>query len=182
VRESGHPSAFLRAQWDEQVTAQTKPLPRKSCGTLYNLSDVFDVIGQTRTKGRKAVETAWATRQAVDTMRDEVQQLADRATDLDFEAYGRLDAQERLPAARKKLEALRKTLRQQESALGVDGQTNYQHLKTSPFIQLRMNARALKIRLRDRLAAQKFEFDRIEHSFQRQQLNGTSFAYFSELE
>lgn len=138
---------------------------------------MFEFIGQSRSKGRKAVEAAWATRQAVDTMQDEVQQLADRATDLNLEPYERSDAQDHLAGARKKLEALRKTLRQQETALGVEGQTNYQRLKSSPFIQLRMNARALKIRLRDKLAARKFELDRIERSVRRQQFNGTDFVY-----
>jgi hypothetical protein len=105
-------------------------------------------------------------------MQDEVQQLADRATDLNLEPYERSDARERLMGARKKLEGLRKTLRQQEAALGVDGQTSYQHLKSSPFIQLRMNARALKTWLRDKLAARKFELDRVERSVRQQQFNG----------
>lgn len=111
-------------------------------------------------------------------MQDEVQELADRATDLNLEPYERSDAQERLPVARKKLEGLRKTLRQQENALGVDGERDYRRLKSSPFIQLRMNARALKIRLRGRLTARKFEFDRIERSVRRQQFNGMFRCYW----
>jgi hypothetical protein len=144
---------------------------------VHRLSYVSALIGQSWDKGRKAVETAWATQQAIDTMQVELQQLGDTATDLELEPYEHSGAPEHLAPAHKKLDALRKTLCQQVSALGVDGQVNYQHLKTRPFIQLWMNARALKIRLRSKLTAQKFEFDRIECSTQRQQFNGMSFIY-----
>lgn len=50
--------------------------------------------------------------------------------------------------------------------------TWYRHLVSSPFIQLRMNALAIKTRLREKIRARKFELDRVERSFRRQQFNG----------
>lgn len=63
-------------------------------------------LGQSQNKGCKTVEAAWATRQAVDLLQDEVHDLAVQAADLNLKPYERSDAQERLPGIKKKLESL----------------------------------------------------------------------------
>lgn len=81
------------------------------------------------------------------------------------------EASNELPAARKKLKNYRSTLGHLEHALGVEDHKSYRHLANSEFIRLRMNARAIKIRLRERLRSRKFELDRVERSVRRQQYN-----------
>ena len=56
------------------------------------------------------------------------------------------------------------------SALGVSERAQLSHLRQSKFLELRMNARALKQRIRDRLRQRKFELDRLERSY-RQTVN-----------
>lgn len=63
-----------------------------------------------------------------------------------------------------------------EHALGVEQQRTYSHLANSEFIRLRMNARAIKTCLRDRLQSRKFELDRVERSVRRQQFNDRKIA------
>jgi hypothetical protein len=46
-----------------------------------------------------------------------------------------------------------------------------QKLKADIFLQIRMNARALKTRIRDRLRQRKFEIERLERSY-RHAVNG----------
>ncbi|KAJ3720488.1 hypothetical protein C8R42DRAFT_696783 [Lentinula raphanica] len=95
----------------------------------------------------------------------------DTVTNVDSEVYEVAEAEEKLPDLREKLSSLQARLLRQEQTLGVAGRSQYRHLVTSPFVGLRMNAHALKIRLRNRLTSRKFERDRIERSFRRQQYN-----------
>lgn len=81
------------------------------------------------------------------------------------------EARDDLPVTRTKLKKDRNTLARMEIALGVTELKKYHHLAKSEFIQHRMNAHAIKIRLRDRLRARKFELDRVERSVRRQQFN-----------
>lgn len=81
------------------------------------------------------------------------------------------EASNDLPGARKKLQNHRITLGRAERSLGVEEHKSYRHLANSEFIRLRMNARAVKMCLRDRLRSRKFELDRVERSVRRQQVN-----------
>lgn len=74
-------------------------------------------------------------------------------------------------AAQEALEKSLATLRRKEKALGVNEQQELQKLIKSEYMRVRMNARALKLRLRQRLRARKFEMDVVERTYRRL-LNG----------
>ncbi|KAJ3712522.1 hypothetical protein C8R42DRAFT_594593 [Lentinula raphanica] len=154
VANSGQDALYLREQWKTQVTVSTKPLPRQS-----------------KNAGKTAIEEAIHLRKIRDTLRDRISALEDIITDVDSEVYEVAEAEEKLPDLRVKLSSVQTRLLRQEQTLGVADRTQYQHLATSPFIGLRMNAHALKLRLRKCLTSRKFERDRIERSFRRQQYN-----------
>ena len=69
-------------------------------------------------------------------------------------------------------------IQRKRSALGVNERVQLSQLSRSKFLQLRMNARALKQRLRDRLRQRKFELDRLERSY-RQTVSSMIFVGFS---
>ena len=69
-------------------------------------------------------------------------------------------------------------LKQREAALGVAENQELKRLASSEYIRLRMNARALKRRLRDRLRSRKFELDKVERSFRRLVNGERVFFYF----
>jgi hypothetical protein len=58
-------------------------------------------------------------------------------------------------------------LRRKEAALGVNEYDELEALATSEYMRARMNARALKLRLRERLRARKFEMDVVERAYRR---------------
>ena len=107
-------------------------------------------------------------RKARDAQSDVVSALRKTISDIEAEPYEVTTAELELPEAVHKLEKCEATLKQQEKALGVEGRTQYRHLASSPFISARMNAKAVKLRLREKLRSRKFERDRLERSFRRQ--------------
>jgi hypothetical protein len=70
-------------------------------------------------------------------------------------------------AAREGLVAAKKKLKDKEAALGVSQNQDLKRLAGSEYMRLRMNARALLRRLRDRLRSRKFELDKVERSYRR---------------
>ncbi|KAJ7080149.1 hypothetical protein B0H15DRAFT_953635 [Mycena belliarum] len=151
LAECGKPIALLRAQWALQVEAQTKPLPRR-----------------TKKKGEDAVNAVLLLRSSVKTRKTQVADL--RREFLDAVMDEEPDAPLRKIAFESASEALAKAqsqLSNKEAALGVTERQSLNGLGKSQYMQLRMNARALKRRLRDRLRARKFELDRVERSFRR---------------
>ncbi|KAJ3719284.1 hypothetical protein C8R42DRAFT_643548 [Lentinula raphanica] len=151
VRWSTHEAEFLREQWEEQKIHATQPSPRQS-----------------RTAGKQAIEDALRIRKARDTLRKSMKDLTDTISSPLSEPYEIAEAEMELPLLKEKFAKAQSSLSAKEQALGVDGQREYRHLASSPFITDRMNARALKICLRQRLQARKFERDRLERSFRRQ--------------
>ena len=69
-------------------------------------------------------------------------------------------------------------IQRKRSALGVNEHVQLSQLSCNKFLQLRMNARALKQRLRDRLRQRKFELDRLERSY-RQTASSMILVFFS---
>jgi hypothetical protein len=84
-----------------------------------------------------------------------------------------VDAERCLEDAHMALRHAETKVKAKENVLGVDDRTELRRLTQSIFIATRMNALALKIRLRERLCAPKYELDPLERSFQRQK-NGVS--------
>jgi vacuolar-type H+-ATPase subunit E/Vma4 len=81
-----------------------------------------------------------------------------------------------LDEARVKASRIRTTLQRKQEALGVDAQLDLQQLTNNAFLRLRMNARALKQRIRDRLRQRKFELERLERAY-RVSTNGKYMVY-----
>jgi hypothetical protein len=63
------------------------------------------------------------------------------------------------------------SLRCKRAALGVDERAHLASLRRSAFLRIRMNARSLKHRIRDRLRQRKFELEKLERAY-RHTVNG----------
>lgn len=128
-------------------------------------------LGQSKTAGKRAIEAALHLRRAVEELNTQISRLEQVVSDPHADDFLVAEARNNLPEAMKKLQRHRTSLSRTERALGVEEHKAYHHLANSEFIRLRMNAHALKIRLRDRLRSRKFELDRVERSVRRQQVN-----------
>ncbi|KAF8059310.1 hypothetical protein FPV67DRAFT_1426412 [Lyophyllum atratum] len=151
LQEAGQTEACLRREWDAQVKAQTKPLPRRS-----------------KNQGKNAVEEAIRLRKARDILQQRVTNLEDEILDPSADTVAISGVEAQLAIARPKLHDTELRLKHQERALGVDDRAELIQLLGNSFIAARMNALALKVRLCERLRARKFEMDRVERSFRKQ--------------
>jgi flagellar biosynthesis regulator FlaF len=111
-------------------------------------------------EGVLALQDAWLThKEIVDTMEAALEENMDSENE-DFTESMML-----LNEARAKASRIRKAFQTKRATLGVDGRLNLQLLTNDNFLRLRMNARALKKRIRDRLRQRKFELERLERAY-----------------
>lgn len=83
------------------------------------------------------------------------------------------DVPEKLERLRAQHSRFVDSLRRKRAALGVDERAHLALLRQNNFLRIRMNARALKHRIRNRLRQRKFELEMLERAY-RQTINGES--------
>ncbi|KIJ36263.1 hypothetical protein M422DRAFT_261408 [Sphaerobolus stellatus SS14] len=148
------PEALLREEWAAQVKSQTAPL--NGSGLAKNAADV-------------AVEAILDLRVEKQENQARILSLEKSMKEaLDSDSDGYADIVEELSSARETFEAIKRRLQAKEKALGVLNPRKLAGLKGSEYLRLRMNTRAIKMRIRKKLVEQKFERARLERAYQRQ--------------
>ena len=130
------------------------------------------VAGQSKNAGKREVEVLVILENNLKDSQERVRRLEIQLTK---DAALGLDVVEldiELKEARGSRDRLEASVRRKRAALGVGQRTTLQRIRNDAFLQLRVNARALKTRIRDRLRQRKFELERLERSY-RQVVNGT---------
>ncbi|KAJ3818328.1 hypothetical protein EV361DRAFT_952195 [Lentinula raphanica] len=84
------------------------------------------------------------------------------------EAWDMATAELELDSALQDLRKAQNRVSKKENALGVDEKHQLRSLIKSPFLTKKMNARALKVRIREHLRSRKFELDQLERSYCKQ--------------
>lgn len=112
--------------------------------------------------GKLAIEEVIRIRKVVVVLKERVRSLQDVILDDTSDAVDVEIATRDLDIVRAKFRKIEDSLRRKEAALGVEERQTLRHLVNSAYIQDRMNARAIKCRLREKLRGRKFELDRIE--------------------
>ncbi|THU99083.1 hypothetical protein K435DRAFT_659654 [Dendrothele bispora CBS 962.96] len=151
LAETGKTVALLREQWQDQVSTQTRPL-----------------LSQSKNKGKNTVLECMRLRRAQKALAGRLKQLQDTIGNPEAAEYEVAAAEVDLPEVTENYEKKTETLRKKERALGVTEKSQLHHLTKSPFISKSMNARAIMMRLRERLRARKFELERLERSYRKQ--------------
>jgi hypothetical protein len=107
-------------------------------------------------------------RAVVKTRRGQVQELRQKFLDgVENDDPHAALYQTELESVQEALVKAEASLRRKEEALGVDEHQELEQLLNSEYMRLRMNARALKLRLRQRLRWRKFELDPVERNLRR---------------
>ncbi|KII82995.1 hypothetical protein PLICRDRAFT_119974 [Plicaturopsis crispa FD-325 SS-3] len=148
LRDCGISDDVLRREWDAQVNEQTKPAPRRS-----------------KNRGKIAVDKILAMQKSELEYREAEAALEEQLQgeyDQDVDAN---DIAEELTSIRQRRSALSANIRGRIAALGATDRANLQQLATNEYVRVRMNARALKKRIRDRLRQRKFELERLEREY-----------------
>lgn len=121
--------------------------------------------------GEKAIHEIMALKQLVESYRSEEVQLQAELlaarTDTPI-----IETQEKLTAAHQVRIETEEHVKLLRDRLGVDGRLNLTRLINDRYLQRRMNARNLRMRILQRLRERKFELERMQHSY-RNVLNGT---------
>jgi hypothetical protein len=123
--------------------------------------------GRSKNLAQKAVEDVQALQVTLNSYKTRVKKLEEslepNSDDSDEEDMA--DNVSSLENARKKIIHLKEIIKRKRTALGVDGRLSLHKLSTNKFLQLRMSARALKSRIRDRLRQRKFELALLERAY-----------------
>jgi len=136
----------------------------------------MNLKGRGKDLGKRAVEEALALQEAWLTNKEIVNTMeATLEAGIDNEDEDFTETMMLLDEARAKVSRIQKSLQAKRAALGVDGRLNLRRLMNDKFLRLRMNAHALKKRVRDRLRQRKFELERLERAY-RHTSNG-KYAY-----
>ncbi|KAJ7441391.1 hypothetical protein B0H11DRAFT_1749809 [Mycena galericulata] len=150
LQACGIPEAVLREEWAKQVTTQTKPLARRS-----------------KTEGLAAIERILESRSKSDQLFTRVTNLEEALQDPTNSASVRLYAEMNLEDSRQAWQKEKEKTARLERQLGVNDTTVLRKLAHGEYYTARMNAKALKERLRSKLRDRKFELDPIERSVRR---------------
>ncbi|KAJ7892456.1 hypothetical protein B0H13DRAFT_2234789 [Mycena leptocephala] len=145
LEECAQPMTLLRAEYKKQLAAQTKPLPKR-----------------TRNAGKIAIEEVLRLRKVLVVLRARVRGCEEAILDPTADLADIEIATQDLQIATAKLRKHEATLRAKEAALGVADKQMLRHLLKSEYIRCRMNARALKYRIREKLRSRKFELERVD--------------------
>ncbi|KAJ7622490.1 hypothetical protein FB45DRAFT_1032157 [Roridomyces roridus] len=146
----GVPVAQLRVQWADQVKVQTQPLK-----------------SQSKNAAKQAVDTIIAARAKQQQLWQRWKALSETQVNEDADAEAHDYATTHVQDALKAWETQAAKTKQLERTLGVNDSTILKKLKFTDYYTARMNARAVKDRLRARLRDRKFEMDPIERSVRR---------------
>jgi hypothetical protein len=122
--------------------------------------------GRAKDLGKRAVEEALALQEAWLNNKEIVNTMeATLEAGIDNEDEDFTESMMLLDEARAKVSRIQKSFQSKRAALGIDGRLNLRRLMNDKFLRLRMNARALKKRIRDRLRQRKFELERLERAY-----------------
>ena len=146
---------LLREEWAAQVIQQTKPSPRQSKNLANKLiQEILELKDDM--SGVKAELYKFET--MVHTGKyDDGWEIADVRISIN--------------ELKEKFTKIEKSMNTKRSTLGADGRLNLERLLGNKFLRLRVNALALKQRLRNRLQQRKFELDGLERAYRKTTTN-----------
>lgn len=166
--KTGDDRQTFAREWKAQVAEQTKPAPRTcSINTRIDYNLPFTFTGRSRNKGKQAAEAILDLQKLVASLvaEEEATELKVVAYTLGSQGPSLLDLHASLASLRRRRERLQDHVDRQLRSLDLSAQHDLQQLKNSAYLRLRVNAKALKMRIRQRLCERKFELERLDHSY-----------------
>ncbi|KAG1860952.1 hypothetical protein F4604DRAFT_1882527 [Suillus subluteus] len=136
----------LRVEWKAQVDHQTRPTPRQS-----------------RNKAAEVITIILALEKMLQAQEASIHELEMQLLSVRVPNIGEVNLQ--LVDARSRYKKTADTLRHRRAALGTEDKVNLEKMKKDIYLTVRLNARAIKTRIRDRLRQRKFELETLERSY-----------------
>ena len=146
----------LREEWAAQLVAQTKPMPRQS----KNLAD-------------KLIEEIIQLKEDTDSCNKEIYKFEGMIQSGRYQdGWDVSEVRVILSELKEKCNKLERAYKSKREILGTDGRLRLDRLLGNKFLKVRINALALKKRLRTRLQQRKFELDGLERAYRKTNTNG----------
>lgn len=134
--------------WHAQVEYQTRPLKQVSRTSAQKALE--DIISQVDLKNAYTKEIGVLERK-----------IQRGSTSSDTPLSELVQRRDEILSKREQLEVV---IGEKKGDLGIQGQSRLRSLLSSRFLQVRLNARALKLRIRAKLVGRKFELERLERA------------------
>jgi hypothetical protein len=142
---------MLSEEWAKQVEEQTKPLKKQS-KHLANIE----------------IQGILALYKNIDNYSEEIAQYEMMLEKEQYEiGFTAADVQGLLEELERKVKSQRKMIAARKTILSIDGRLNLTKLLDNQFLKIRMNALALKQRIRDHLRHRKFELENLERAYRK---------------
>ncbi|PPR01991.1 hypothetical protein CVT26_008736, partial [Gymnopilus dilepis] len=149
VYDQGFTEADLRKEWDSQIKEQMKPLQKQSKNIAKK--EIEEILTL-----EKNVKDYKAQQEGLEAMIEK----GDYEEGMDIHL-----AQSTIAELRAKVKNAQKAIATKRAKLSVDEQANLARLKKNNFLRLRLNALAIKHRIRERLRQRKFELEQLHNSY-----------------
>ena len=151
LQQAGISQDLLLEEWAKQVEEQTKPLEKQS----KHLANI-------------AIEGILALYKNIENYSEEIARYEMMLEKEEYEiGFTAADVQGFLEELERKVKNQKKMIAARKTTLSVDGRLNLTNLLDNQFLKLRMNALALKKRIRDRLRHRKFELENLERAYRK---------------
>lgn len=135
--------------------------------------------GQQKNQGKSAVEEVIRLRKSRDSFRDQVKTIQTIIADTATPDWQVITAELELESAKDSLRRAEGMVKNKEGKLGVNEKQKLEKLLQSPFLSKRMNALALKTRIREHLRNRKFDLDHLERSYRKQHSGESSLRFLN---
>ncbi|KAJ7851451.1 hypothetical protein B0H13DRAFT_1905137 [Mycena leptocephala] len=168
IHHTDETSLLRLGQWVARRRAHCVGKRAEATKAFREAGKTKSLLRRTKTRGQKAVNAVMLLRSALKTRRAHVQELRQKFLDAvenedPLAAIYEMD----LESAQDALRKAEVNLQRKEEALGVGQFQELEALANSVYMRCRMNARALKLWLWQRLRARKFELDPVERTLRR---------------
>ncbi|KAG2112072.1 uncharacterized protein F5147DRAFT_744682 [Suillus discolor] len=131
--------------------------------SLLDLDIDEDMLRQSKNKVAEVITTILALEKTLDAYRTSVRELEMQLHVGSVSNIAELNLQ--LSGARSRRAKTADTLRRRKAALGTHAKADLEKMKNDTYLTVHLNARAVKIRIRDRLCQRKFELERLERLY-----------------
>ncbi|KDR70633.1 hypothetical protein GALMADRAFT_144532 [Galerina marginata CBS 339.88] len=151
VSDNGISEDIIRAEWAAQVEQQTKPLARQG----KNLAD-------------KEIHAILILQEQVDAYTKEQAVYQDMLTTGNYESgLTIIEVEAYLNEFQTKIKNVLRSIQNKKNNLSIDDKASLKRLLGNKFLQTRMNALAVKQRIRERLCQRKFELNSLEQAYRK---------------
>lgn len=128
-------------------------------------------LGQSHNQALHAIDTILALEKSLESLEENIRFLESQLMFSVVDSTDGSDVLQQLKDSNTRRCRIVESLHRKRVALGVDERAHLALLRRNDFIRIRMNARSLKQRIRDRLHNRKFELEMLERAY-RHTVNG----------